>query len=75
VEEVGTFVEHIARWGVINDHDLREIRLYGSQVFNVRSASICTVLAVISLTEILAVLLQPVYHGICIFLHRCGKYN
>jgi hypothetical protein len=70
-----TFVEYIAHGGIIDDHNLGEIGLYGRQIFYIRSVSMRAVLAVVTTLEILSILFQPIDNRICIFLYRCSKYN
>jgi hypothetical protein len=70
-----TFVEYVAHRGIVDNHDLGEIGLYGRQIFYIGSVSMRAVLAVVTALEILSILLQPIDHRICIFLYRRSKYN
>ena len=66
-------MKHIAAGTVIDYHDLTEVWLDAGDVFDVIAAAKGAVLAIIAAGEILAVLLEPVDHGVGIFLHRGGE--
>lgn len=68
-------MKDIACRRVVNDHDFGQVRLHGRKVLDVCAIPICTVLAIVSSGEVLAILLQPVYDRICIFLNRCCEYD
>lgn len=54
---VCTFVKDITRWGIINNHDLRQVWLYSGKVFDIRAVSIRAMLTIIPALEIFPVLL------------------
>jgi hypothetical protein len=66
-------VEDVTCGGVVDDHNLAQVRLHGSEVFDIRPVAVGAVLAVIPAFEIFTVLLEPVYHGIRVLLDRGGE--
>jgi hypothetical protein len=64
-----TLMEHVAQWTVVQNHDFTQVRLNRAQIFDERTMAECTVLPVVSTRKELALLLQVVYHWICVFLH------
>lgn len=65
-----TLMEHVAERAIVQDHDLTQIRLDGTQVLDKGSVSKGTVLPVVPCREELPLRFQPVDHWISIFLNR-----
>lgn len=69
------FMEQIAQWAIVQNHDLAQIRLNRTQVFDIRSLSICAVLSIVSCREKLPFGLKPVDYRVGILLNRSSKNN
>jgi hypothetical protein len=70
-----TFMEDVAHWTVVQDHDPAKIRLNRAEIFDISAVSEGTMLPVVPGLEVFPLLFQPVDDWIGIFLHTCGKDN
>ena len=70
-----TFVENVAHWGIVDNHHLAQIRLDLTEILDVCAVPLRAMLSIVAGGKVLALQLQPVYHGIGIFLYRCSKDN
>lgn len=68
-----TFVEDVTHRRIIYYHHLRQIRLNRRDIFYVGPITGRAVLSVIATGKVLAILLEPVYYRVRIFLNRCGE--
>jgi hypothetical protein len=68
-----TWMEDVAQGAVIKDHDLAEIRLDLSEIFDISPVAEGAVLPIVSPHEVLALYLEPVDDRIGVFLHGCGE--
>jgi hypothetical protein len=68
-----TWVEDVTQGAVIKDHDLAEIRLDLSEIFDVGPVAEGAVLPIVSPHEVLALYLEPVDDRIGVFLDGCGE--
>jgi hypothetical protein len=68
-----TWMEDVAQGAVIKNHDLAEIRLDLSEIFDVSPVPEGAVLPVVSPHEVLALYLEPVDNRIGVFLYGCGE--
>jgi hypothetical protein len=66
-------VEDVTQGAVIKDHDLAEIRLDLSEIFDVSPVAEGAVLPIVSPHEVLALYLEPVDDRIGVFLDGCGE--
>lgn len=66
-------MENIADGRIIQDNHFTEIRLNSTQILDVAAISERAMLSVVPSGKVLFLLLQPVDHGICIFLDGCSE--
>lgn len=68
-----TFMKDVAHWAIVQDHHFTEIRLHRAKVFDVCPIAERAVLSIVAGLEVLALLLEPVDHGIRVFLYTRGE--
>jgi hypothetical protein len=69
-------MEEVAQRAVVEDHDLAKVWLDEAYILDVRVLALRAVVSVVARREELSLRLEPVYHRICVLLHRgCKDYE
>ena len=63
-----TFMKYVTHRRIVQDHNLAQVRLYLSKIFDVCTIPVCAMLPVVPSGEVFTLSFEPIDDWICVFL-------